>query len=122
MSKLREIQIDPNSRDSTDEEDEEPSGVDLWIMPYLTDSSLWAVLIVLIIHVAAFVAPLVLYAVRDRRMGPGAATAIVVFLTLRGFYWERKTRKKFGAISWLIVTCWITSFVVAYFGDRYDFL
>lgn len=121
MTKLRDTQIDPDEREPENRDAEEPRGVDLWIMPYITDSSLWPILIVLIIHVAAFLTPLVLYAVRGRP-GPAAATAIVVFLTLRGFHWERTARKKFGAISWLIVSCWLTSFVAAYFANKYDFL
>jgi hypothetical protein len=122
MPNLRGLEIDPEPQDLGDFEGEEPRGVDLWVMPYLRDSSLWPVLIVLIIHVSAFITPLILYAVRDGRSGPAAATCIVLFLTVRGFYWEISTRKKFGAVCWLIVTCWFTSFAAAYFADLYDFL
>lgn len=103
-------------------EDEEPHGVDLWIMPYIRDSSLWAVLFVLMAHVVAFVTPLLLYAVRDGRVGPLIAMGIVVLLSVRGIVWEIRARKTFGAISWLIVACWIGSFVAAYFANRHDFL
>lgn len=94
----------------------------MWIMPYLRDSSLWPVLIVLVVHVVAFVAPVMLYAVRDRRAGPIVALVILALLTLRGFRWEIHSRKKFGAISWLIVTTWIASCIAAYCANLYDFL
>jgi hypothetical protein len=111
-----------NGLEANRDETEEPRGFDLWIMPYISDSSLWPILVVLIIHVAAFVTPLILYSVRDGRPGPTVAAGIVILLSLRGFYWERMARKKFGAISWLIVTCWITSCVAAYFANLHDFL
>lgn len=108
------------SRDA--ERDEEPHGVDLWIMPYIRDVSLWPVLVVLIVHVVAFVTPVLLYAIRDSRTGPIFAIGIVVLLSLRGIYWEIRSRKTFGAISWLIVVSWVSSFVAAYFANLHDFL
>jgi hypothetical protein len=125
MTSLRgvssEEQVEPYPA-TTPTEDEEPRGVDLWIMPYLRDSALWPVLIVLIVHVVAFGTPILLYAVRDQRPGPIIGVAILVLLSLRGFVWEIRTRKTFGAISWLIVVSWISSFVAAYFANRHDFL
>ena len=101
--------------------DEDPHGVDLWIMPYIRDSSLWPVLIVLIAHVVAFVTPVLLYAVRDARIGPMIAIGVLAILTVKGFRWEMRTRLAFGAISWLIVVCWTASAIAAYFADRSNF-
>jgi hypothetical protein len=100
---------------------EDPQGVDMWIMPYLRDVSLWPVLVVLILHVVAFISPIVLYAVRDRMIGPMVALGVVVLLTLRGFRWEMQSRGQFGAISWLFVATWTTSFVAAYFANLSGF-
>lgn len=105
-----------------DREREDPQGVDLWVMPYLRDSSLWPVLVVLIAHVVAFIAPIMLYAVRDERPGPMVGLGIVALLTLRGFRWEMRTRNQFGAISWLIVVSLLSSVIAAYFASKYDFL
>ena len=121
MPELKDLSREPNSN-TTDRESEDPQGVDLWVMPYIRDSSLWPVLIVLIVHVVAFIAPLLLYAVRDQRIGPIIAMFFIAGMTLRGFRWEIRTRNEFGAISWLIVVSWIASFVAAYFADRHDFL
>lgn len=120
MASLREVPPDEVA-DATVSDTEEPQGVDMWIMPYLRDSSLWPVLVVLVLHVVAFVSPIFLYAVRDRRAGPMVALAILILLTLRGFRWEIRSREKFGAISWLIVVTWLTSVVAAYFADLADF-
>ena len=102
-------------------ENDDPHGVDLWIMPYIRDSSLWPVLVVFILHIAAFLAPVLLYAVRDARIGPIVAVAVVGVLTLRGFRWEMRARNQFGAISWLIVVSWAVSAIAAFFADRHDF-
>lgn len=121
MPPLREVPgpeevIDPSGRE------DDPHGVDLWVMPYIRDSTLWPVLIVLIAHVVAFVSPVLLLALRDRRPGPMVTGVVLVLLSLRGFHWEVQARRKFGAISWIIVTTWVASLVAAYFGDRFDVL
>ena len=121
MTSLRGVSSEQQT-ESLPLRDEEPQGVDLWVMPYLRDSALWPVLVVLIAHVVAFVAPVLLYAVRDGRIGPRVAIGIVVLLSLRGIYWEIRSRKTFGAIAWLIVVCWLSSFVAAYFANLHDFL
>lgn len=121
MPDLKDVSRDPPPT-AEDREAEDPHGVDLWVMPYLRDSSLWPVLVVLIAHVVAFIAPLMLYAVRDARGGPMIGMGIVAFFTIRGFRWEMRTRNQFGAISWLIVVSWVASAVAAFFAGRYDFL
>jgi hypothetical protein len=121
MSSLREVSKDKVG-DEPISDTEDPQGVDMWIMPYLRDSSLWPVLVVMVVHVMAFVSPVLLYAVRDRRPGPIIALVVVSLLTLRGFRWEMRSRNKFGAISWLIVITWVASAIAAYFASLYNFL
>lgn len=111
----------PEDAAANDPRDEDPHGVDLWIMPYIRDSSLWPVLIVLVAHVVAFVTPVLLFAVRDARIGPMIAIGVLAILTVKGFRWEMRTRRAFGAISWLIVVCWTASAIAAYFADRSNF-
>ncbi len=121
MADLKDLSREPNPV-ADDRDGEEPHGVDLWVMPYIRDSTLWPVLVVLIAHVVAFITPLMLYAIRDERIGPIIAMVIVVGLTVRGFVWEIRTRNQFGAISWLIVVSWIASAIAAYFADMHNFL
>jgi hypothetical protein len=121
MASLREVPPD-TADDAPVSDSEDPHGVDMWIMPYLRDSSLWPVLVVLVLHVVAFVVPVLLFAARDRRTGAIFALGVLMLLTLRGFRWEIRSREKFGAISWLIVATWITSLLAAYLANRYDFL
>ena len=121
MPSLREVP-DSQISDEPNPDVEDPQGVDMWIMPYLRDSSLWPVLVVFVVHAVAFIAPVLLYAVRDGRTGPIVAVGVVALLTLRGFRWEIRSRNKFGAISWVIVATWISSFVAAYFANLYNFL
>ena len=101
--------------------EEDPQGIDMWIMPYLREPSLGPVLVVIIAHIVAFVAPVLLYAVRDQRPGPIVAIVVIALLSLRGFRWEIRTRNGFGAISWLIVVSWVGSFVAAYFANLHNF-
>lgn len=121
MASLREVPPDPAS-DEPVSDPEDPHGVDMWIMPYLRDSSLWPVLVVLVLHVVAFVTPALLFAIREHRPGAIVAVGVLSLLTLRGFRWEIRSRGKFGAISWLIVATWISSLLAAYVANLYDFL
>ncbi len=102
--------VDPRAED-------DPRGVDLWIMPYIEDSTLRPVLIVVMAHVVAFASPVVLLAVRDRSPGPIFATLILLGLTARGFRFEKNARGKFGAISWILVATWIFTGIAAYFAN-----
>lgn len=119
MTDLKEVL--PEVVTASDPRGEEPHGVDLWIMPYIRDSSLWPVLVVLMAHVVAFVTPVLLYAVRDARIGPIITMGVLSILTVNAFRWEVRTRGQFGAISWLIVVCWSASTIAGYFADRNNF-
>lgn len=58
---------------------ESQNGFDSWIRPYVVESTLWPLLIVVLASLAAFVAPVVLFALRDRHIPAMAAlTALLV--------------------------------------------
>ena len=63
----------------------EPRGelwVDRWILPALRDTSLLAPLVLVVAgHFVAFVAPMLIFAVRDQRIGAQMAVLGLLFLT-----------------------------------------
>lgn len=91
-------------------------------MPYVQDSTLWPVLLVVIAHIVAFVAPVMLLAVRDRILGPILTLLILCGLSGRVFAYDWRARRRPGPFSWIVVSCWLGSVVAAYFADLHDFL
>jgi len=96
------------------------SVLERWVLPYIEDSALWPVLIVVIAHVVAFIAPLCLYAIRERSLVAMVAVAWLAFLTVQGMRYEKGLRGRFGSFSWLLLVTWAASGVAAYFGNRWD--
>ena len=62
---MKPVDLDPGV-ESDETGVDRRNAVDRWVMPYITDSTLWPVLLVIMAHVVAFVAPVLLFAVRDR--------------------------------------------------------
>lgn len=121
MSTLREVPNpeEPN-RDPNDpgrEREEDPEGVDLWVMPYLLDPGLRPILIVVMAHVVAFTAPVLLLATRDRSPGPIIATLVLMILSYRGLRFEKRARGAYGAISIALGITWIFAGIAAWFAN-----
>jgi hypothetical protein len=52
-----------------------------WIAPFFREPMLWPVGIVLIAHAVAFLAPVLLFSVRDRKLGALAALALLLVMS-----------------------------------------
>jgi hypothetical protein len=94
---------------------------DRHILPYLTDSTLWPVLIVVIAHIAAFMAPLILLSLRDRDLLATGGLAVLLVLSFQSLGGEWR-RRRFGPICGLILVTWVLSACTAYFADRWQLL
>jgi len=104
------------------EEAEPTHFVDRWILPYVEDSSLWAVLFVLLAHIVAFIAPVVLFAWRDRNVGAMVVAVAMLYgsgLTVR---WEYRRSGRPSTLSVLVAIVWVFGGLGAYFGDKHGFL
>jgi len=120
MSAVDENDESPDRNPQNDAED--PRGVDMWVMPYLRDSTLWPVLFVMAAAVVAFVAPVMVYAFRDGQLRSFPALAVLAFLTFKIIRWEARERERFGAISRLIVILWGAAAIAAYLAGQRGFL
>ena len=101
---------------------EMPSWVDRVILPFVTEPTLWPILLVAIGHAVAFVTPALLWAVRDGRPAAQAALLGLAFLTLRTLRFDFRRRRRPGALSGIVFSMWILSGVLAVAADRYGVL
>ena len=91
-------------------------------MRYFEDSALWPVLIVILAHIIAVVAFILLLSVRDKNFGTIGASGGLVYLTFVIMRWEWRERHALRTLSITLVLIWILSAVVAYYGHKLHFL
>ncbi len=90
--------------------------IDRWVMPYVRDSSLWPVLLVVMAHVVAFIAPVALFAIRDRHVPAMIALAGTAYLTFGVVRYDISRSRRPAALSLIMLIIWATSFAAAYYG------
>jgi hypothetical protein len=118
MSKGREFRSEPPGA-------LEPKGsgygpwAERWLLPFVRDSTLWPVLLVVIAHAAAFLAPALLLALRDRRITAQAALLLLAAFTVNGVWGEIRRRGRVGALNVVVLCTWLLSVVLAVVADRY---
>ena len=114
--------MNPDPHDSPSEteaeDDSEPRGLDRWILPYLTDSALWPVTLVLLATLAMFGAAILLMALRGRNL---FAVAALVILAVGSFetLFRSVRRRRLGAAGILIPSLWLLAALVAFAAARY---
>ena len=90
-----------------------------WLLPFVRDSTLWPVLLVVIAHAAAFLAPALLLALRDRRIPAQAALLLLAAFTVDSVWRELRRRGRVGALNGVVLCTWLLSVVLAVVADRY---
>ena len=97
-----------------------PTIVERAIATLFEESTLWPILIVVLGHVAAFLAPVVILAVRERR--PAAGVAFLGALVLSGLAvrseWSRAGRP--GPQTAFVALSWILTGVFAWAANRWQ--
>jgi hypothetical protein len=99
----------------------EPQGanfVERWLMPFLRDSALWPILIVVLVHATILLAPALILAFRERSVGAMLALAAFFFLSFEGIRNEVRTRRRPGALTALTAIVWVGGGIVAWAADR----
>jgi len=103
-------------------EPREPEGdswVDRWLLPFVRDSALWPILIVLLVHGTILLAPALILTFRDRSIGAALALLLISFLSFEGVRNEVKGRGRPGALTVLIAIVWVGGGFTAWGADRY---
>lgn len=95
-----------------------PSWIDRWLLPFVREPTLWPVLLVVVLHVVAFVAPMLLLWLRDGRTGALAGLLPVVALSGAGAWLELRSRERAGALCGVIAATWLLSAGAAIVADR----
>ncbi len=124
MRERRERAPGGRARGERGDEPEKPgqSRLERHVLVYVRDPLLWPVLVVVIAHVAVFVAPLMLSAARDAQPTVVALLAVLGLLSGAGVLAELRRRRRPGAVCVLLGSTWLLSAVVAFTADRYGIL
>ncbi len=115
--------LEPVGRDDApgpDDLEAKPEWLQRWVLPYIEDSALWPVLIVLIAHAMAFISPMIAFTVRDHSFAAGLVVIWLAYLSFRGAQYERRVRDRYGSFTWVLVVTWAVSLVGAYYGALWD--
>jgi Ni/Fe-hydrogenase subunit HybB-like protein len=92
--------------------------VERWIAPFLREPMLWPVAIVVVAHAVAFLAPVLLLALRDRRLAAlGALTGLLV-LSGAAVRSELARLHRPGVVCGLLGATWALSVVAAITAHR----
>ena len=100
-----------------------PEGrVDRWIMPFFHEPTLWPVLLVVIGHAMAGLAPLMLAAVRDGSAWAEGLVFAFAALSLGVAVYEVRRRGRPGALSACMAVTWVLSVALAWVANRQGYL
>ncbi|MGH0034108.1 MAG: hypothetical protein ACQGVK_03685 [Myxococcota bacterium] len=91
-----------------------------WVAPYVRDPTLWPVLIVVVVHLIAFLAPALLLSVRDGGIGSSATIAVSAGATTLAVAQEWRIRGRPAELSWVLLASWLASAGLAWVADRHD--
>ncbi|MDG2049875.1 MAG: hypothetical protein P8M78_06910 [Myxococcota bacterium] len=113
----------PTPVDRPDEGSEETeSRAELWILPYIEDSSLWPVLIVVMAASAAFLTPVLFYAVYHLKVQAILAALLLLWLTGRAIRWEWRLKGRPGGLAFVLTIVWSSAVAAVIYGLRKGWL
>ena len=98
-----------------------PSRIDRWLLVFVREPTLWPVLLVVVGHAIALLAPLLLWAIRDGQSGPAWTLALLALPCVAGTAWELRHRGP-GALTGLILSTWGLSAATAIAADHYHLI
>src|SRR5215470_6396111 len=89
-----------------------------WIVPFVREPLLWPVTAVLVAHAVAFLAPIQILALRDRRIAALAALALLLVLSGTAVRKELARIHRPGVVCALLGVIWVFAAVLAVVADR----
>ncbi|MBW2578229.1 MAG: hypothetical protein JRE38_09200 [Deltaproteobacteria bacterium] len=106
-------------------DEREPHGelwVDRWILPALRELTLLPIVLVIVGHLVAVVAPALISALRDRETGGQMAVFGLMVLTFGCVRFEVRRHGRPALLSAWIGATWLTSIAAAWVCNRYSIL
>lgn len=92
--------------------------VERYVMPFVREPTLWPVLIVLLAHAAAFVAPAMIFAVRDEGRGSAVVLLVLALLSAAVVRFEVRRRGRPASLTAVLGVTWALSVALAVVADR----
>ncbi|HEX5068555.1 MAG TPA: hypothetical protein VFY49_20715 [Myxococcota bacterium] len=89
-----------------------------WVAPFVREPLLWPVALVIIAHAVAFLAPVLLLGLRDRRISALGALAGILVLSGSAVRAELARRHKPGVVCGILGVIWIFAIATAFVADR----
>ena len=102
--------------------EERESRAEFWILPYIEDSSLWPVLIVVMAALAAFLTPVLFYAVYHLNVQAILAALLLLWLTGRAIRWEWRLTGRPGGLAFVLTIVWSSAAAAVVYGLRQGWL
>lgn len=101
-----------------DEASKEELWIDRYLLPALREPTLFTMLLVFMCHVVAFMAPALLFAVRDQSFGSMLALFAIGVLTVQCIRFEVGRHGRLGVLSAILLSTWLASGVAAWVCDH----
>jgi hypothetical protein len=108
---------DPGARQDAEPDPNLPFA-ERWIAPFVREPLLWPVAVVIIAHAVAFLAPVLLLGVRDRRISALGALAGILVLSGSAVRGELARRHKPGVVCGILGVIWVFAIATAFVADR----
>ena len=111
------------SRSGEPGNEREPRGelwIDRWIAPALRELTLLPLVLVVVGQVVAIVAPTLIFAIRDRRIGAQMAVFALTALTFGCVRFEIRRHGRPSLLSGWIGGAWLAAIAAAWACDRYS--
>jgi MFS-type transporter involved in bile tolerance (Atg22 family) len=106
-------------------DEREPHGelwVDRWILPALCELTLLPIVLVVVGHLVAIIAPTLINALRDHEIGAQMAVIGLMVLTFGCVRFEVRRHGRPALLSAWIGATWLTSIAAAWACNRYSIL
>jgi len=110
------------SRSDEPGDEREPHGelwVDRWILPALRELTLLPIVLVVVGHLVAFVAPVLIFALRDRSLGVQLAVLGLFALTFECVRFECRRHGRPDLLSAWTGATWLAAIAAAWACNRY---
>ena len=111
-----------NSERNAEQIDADEWWVDRFILYPAREPMLWALLVVVLAHFAAFIASALLAALRTGHPVGVSVSLFLVVGTASGVRAEIRRKGRAAGLTWLLLATWLLSGAVAYLGDRFGLL
>jgi len=84
------------------------------VLPYLTNSALGPVWIVILLHIVAVLGFLIIVVFRDGRAGGAVPMLFFIGFSLQSLRFELRHQKRLGAIALSVTFTWVVAILFAY--------